>query len=252
VARRRPRPARLARFVVFGQSRSGSTLLLLLLGSHPCVGYDRELLNPDHGYLRGRLRLAAGRALPALVAHRWSTRSQAPVYGFKLLVSQVRSPRLTLRALHLLGWRIVHIEREDVIAQALSGLVASRSGRWGREPGEELEVPRIRIEPPELVRAVRERLGDREAEQRAIAGLPHLTVLYERDLLDEDARARTVAALCRYLGIDERKLTARTARLYDVPYTRIVDGGEELVQQVEAELGAELGRATACALAPSS
>ena len=49
---------------------------------------------------------------------------------------------------------------EDLVTQALSQIVAHRTRRWARSPGEHVDATRIRVEPDELAHA-HDDLGER-------------------------------------------------------------------------------------------
>jgi LPS sulfotransferase NodH len=222
------------KFVIFGEGRSGSTLLAALLNSHPEVRCERELLNHENGYLRNGPLLWALRFAPYPFMALRAARAPASAYGFKLMVGHVHQPRLTLNVLRLLGWKIVHIHREDIVQQALSELVAKSTGRWQRPRSEPATSPRIRVAREDFVDEIRKRLRSRVIEQRALAGIAHHRVVYEHDLADAASWPRTSSALCRYLGLEERALTARLRKVYDESYEQIVENYAELVEAARA------------------
>lgn len=82
--------ARTTRFVVFGLGRNGSTLLASLLDSYPSIRCERELLNPEHGYVRPAPLARALRLAPMPLLALRTLRCPEPVYGFRLL-SQARA-----------------------------------------------------------------------------------------------------------------------------------------------------------------
>ncbi len=53
-----------SKFIIFGQGRSGSTLLMELLDSHPEIKCDSELFTKECGYERNRFKLALYRYYP--------------------------------------------------------------------------------------------------------------------------------------------------------------------------------------------
>ena len=216
------------KFVIYGQSRSGSTLLTLLLRSHPEVHCDRELLNRDHEYVRSRLALEAWRLFPLPLVCWRLVRSGARVYGFKLMVGNARAPRLTLRMLRWLGWRIIHVHREDVAAGAISELVARKTQRWARRRGEHIASPRITIDPDEFLEELRRRMMHQVSELDVLAGVSHLRIVYEQHLRDEEMWDDAAKALCRFLGIPERRLTAEIVKTHEEPYERFVENYDDL------------------------
>src|SRR5262245_59649309 len=80
------------RFVIYGQSRSGSTLLVELLDSQPNVDCDNELFNEVKEFRR-RLISRLVKFCPYSYVDHKSRRCACDAYGFKFLVNQVPFPR---------------------------------------------------------------------------------------------------------------------------------------------------------------
>ena len=120
------------KFIVFGQSRSGSTLLVELLNSHPDVHCDGELFNKSEIYIRSRLLLKFFCRFPFLYIRYRLRTSFERAYGFKLFFFQVKSPEKLLKKLSRHGWKIISIRRENIIAQSLSNIIAFETNLWHR------------------------------------------------------------------------------------------------------------------------
>ena len=119
------RPPR-QKFVIFGQGKSGSTLLTTLFNSHPEIHCDQEILfNPvkfPKLFVRARCRAAV-----------------KPVYGFKVKIYQLNgmtwtSPRQSisdpstfLRYFQQRGWKIIYLRRENLLRTEISNNI-----RWAR------------------------------------------------------------------------------------------------------------------------
>lgn len=97
------------RFVIYGQGRSGSSLLLDLIGSHPEVYCESEIFH----------RKVAGRLVNPwdyLLAR--ADLAPKPVYGCKMKIYQVtedqgiEDPHRFMLDLHAAGWKVVHLVRE--------------------------------------------------------------------------------------------------------------------------------------------
>lgn len=118
------------RFVIFSRGRSGSTLLISLLDSHPQIHCDAELLRQrrlfPYRYVEGHLR-----------------RCRVSAYGFKLLlyhltcIHRMRDPRAFIEQLIAGGFSILHLERENHFRHALSNIWSQEIGRfhsWAGDP----------------------------------------------------------------------------------------------------------------------
>ena len=208
------------RFVVFAQGRSGSTLLTELLNSHPQVYCADEILTWKR---RDPVRYASA----CSVGHRVDT------YGFKVKIYQLKDaqgmedPGAFLRRLHEQNWRIVHLQRRNVLRQALSSMVAEQRRIYHEPAGSNDSLP-VRVDAVELLRRSDERTRFCVEEARALAALPHLRLTYETDLLRADDHARSAGAVFRFLGLSEVPVTTRTRKIGDKSLSQLLDNAEEV------------------------
>lgn len=191
-------PRTRTRFCIFGQGRTGSTLLTTLLDSHPDIRCEDELLR------RPRLK-------PLLYLDRVSRGTEA-AFGFHLKPYHLtRFQRVTdlggfLRRLTEADWTLVHLTRRDVIAHAFSSFHARKHG-WHHRTSDARETTLIEIDPERFVQKVKKRLAWREREAAALEGLEVFPFCYENHLLDPAVRGPALAALVRHLGLREVPLS---------------------------------------------
>ena len=161
---RRPRrdggPER--RFFVFAQGRTGSTLLAALLGAHPDVQCDHEILSvPVFSPLR--------------YVQRMSLICPARVHGFRVKIYQLtgiqrmRQPREFVLALHEAGYRIIHLKRENLLRQSVSNLFALANRRYHYKSGDDRRVGTISVDCRRVVEMIEKRLRYADDEERVVA-----------------------------------------------------------------------------------
>lgn len=214
-------------FLIYGQSRSGSTLLVKLISASPSIHCDGELFSRD--YLSSPTLLRVYNHFPIPFIYQMRGRSKQDVYGFKLLFYQVRYTRYWLRFLHQLGWKVIHIRRRNVVHQAFSSIIAQRSQQWHRRPEGEDRTNQVLIKPDQLERELTKRERWTAQELDFIGDLPRLTLIYEDDLLDANTWPATINKVSAYLGtppfhagsLDERKTDDR-------PYSMLIANYSEL------------------------
>lgn len=181
--------------LIFAQGRSGSTLLVELLNSLPEVRCEGEIL---------QRRVA----FPAAWAEARRLRHRDRLYGFKVKPLQLlHHQNVTdmggwLAGMHGRGWRLVHLERRNLLRQVLSNIAAERYG-WQRRvdtanPGRDP----LHVDPAVLTYWMGVRARWREQEHAALAGLAHETVHYEDDLSDPDRQQATLDRLAAALGVE--------------------------------------------------
>ncbi|WP_129677452.1 sulfotransferase [Candidatus Chloroploca sp. Khr17] len=224
-------------FVVYGQARTGSTLLVRLLQSHPQIQCAGEILS------RGRWHRHVKRYLHTMVRHipepyvLWeASRTAKDTFGFKLLHNQVPvSPRL-MSNLHRHGWQLIHIQRRNLFDVAISRQVAERKRHWG-EYKPSLQEDRIEIPPEDFLRQLQQCVALRQKERYTLADLPHLSVVYEDDLLHEEDRQRICTSIFAALCIAPHQVATTKKRSWDRPYSELVTNYAELQALMETEQG---------------
>ena len=221
-------------FVLYGQSRSGSTLVAELAGSHPDVVCEGELLSPEWGYVRNSfVRYFLIRYPFPYFAWR-RRRAGATAYGFKLMSYQLATPRAALRRLSQTGWRFVHVRRRNRFHQSLSQLIALKSGHWHTRGGREAPRYRVRIDVEELNEELATREAWTRAEEAAIADLPRLTIEYEADLADSQRWGETMRRVFQYLGVAPAPVSTELRRTDERDYPEVIENYAELLASLRA------------------
>jgi hypothetical protein len=213
-----------AKFVLYAQGRSGSTLLGELLGSHDDVLFADEVL--------GRRVRHTQRYVDGL---RKSPAARRRVYGFHVKVYQlsdtqlVADPREWLADCVARGWKVVYLRRRNYIRQALSNMTRREMNTSHFRTGDGLARPRLRIEPELFRQLVENRAITTEWEAATLAGIPHVAVEYERDLLDPARWDETTAGLFDHLGLAPRPVTTTLRKINTGPIGALVDNYEDIV-----------------------
>jgi LPS sulfotransferase NodH len=181
--------------LIFAQGRSGSTLLVELLNSLAEVRCEGEIL---------QRRVA----FPAAWAEAHRRRHRDRLYGFKVkplqLLHHQRVPDMGRWLARMQGrdWRLIHLERRNLLRQVVSNVAAERYG-YGRRVGASGPVREpLHVDPAVLTYWMGVRARSREQEHAALAGLPHETVCYEDDLGDPVSQQAALDRLAAVLGVE--------------------------------------------------
>lgn len=211
-------------FVLFAQGRSGSTLLGELLGCHPSVYFAGELLAAPVGSPRRRVDMV-----------RW--RHPRHVVGFHVKiyqltdVQQVADPGAWLRAVHSRGWRVIALRRENLLRQVLSNMTALARERYHDRGATDDRQP-LHVDPEDLLHWMRVRADAARQEEQALAGLPHVALGYESDLLDPAAWPATAARAFRHLGLEPVPVTSTLRRSNPGRLDELVENWPEVAASV--------------------
>jgi hypothetical protein len=191
------------RFYIFGQGRTGSTLLVTMLDSHPQVHCEDELLFHPRllpmQYVRGKCGAA-----------------REPVVGFHVKCYQLtrdqamKTARPFVDQLEQAGWKMIFLRREQVLKHAISPILAKARNLWHIGQGNQEQAPpeAVSLNPAAVVGAIRGREKFARIEAEIVRDYDHLPIVYEQDLSTPEQRAQTSTRLCDYLGIESRQLSS--------------------------------------------
>jgi hypothetical protein len=197
------------RFVIYGQGRSGSSVLLDLIGSHPDVYCESEIFN----------RKVAARLLrPWDYLQARAALSPKPAYGCKMKIYQmtddqgIEDPHRFMLDLHEDGWKVIHLVRKDLFRKALSLVIAETRGQFLDRKGGGSGIDSITVNPYRLEEAMRQRREADLAELAALEAVPHVRVTYEDDLLDGTKHQAVSDRVLHYLGLESAPVETRYTR----------------------------------------
>jgi hypothetical protein len=205
-------------FAIMSMGRTGSTLLVDLLGSHPQIECRGELINPMMGMFKDHPGLPLREFLDG---HAYQT--TRPIRGFKMPVNWILYYPGILEEFRRDAYRIVRLRRDDALEHFLSVKLAKRNANWGSDRS--YDVERVTIPPWEWLNFVGMRHALEDAMDRFCAGLETLRVTYE-EILQET----THAAILEFLGADRRTLTTTTVRGRTRPTPEVVENYDALVR----------------------
>lgn len=222
------------RFVIFGQGRTGSSLLVDLLNSHPDIRCESELYNRDtdvffsaatmRSYAEGRSRVVPEAA-----------------YGFKFKVYQLRDQKVAdvpgfVHRFHHDGWKIIYLWRENLLRHALSNAVSMLRGTAHLKKGEKLAKS---LYPFTMdARVLLEHMDNRAAalrEERAILqGIAHLDINYERDLRSPLTRTAALQRTLEFLGMPHYELQTGLQRISAESLREMLANYDEIAAALKA------------------
>lgn len=219
------------RFVILAQGRSGSSLLVDLLNSHPQISCLAEIF--DSGVVTNVRH-------PTAFAAGLCCLSTNDAGGFKVKVYQIKNtrcstPRSFLQRFQEKGWKTIYLKRANLLRHALSDIRSEKTRIFHHtgdgEDGELRSTRRrkVSITPEELFRTIRFREDCLEQEKEALDGLPHLTIEYERDLLEDESKVATMNGIFDYLGLPPHECSTAMKKVTSRDISDIVENHEEIL-----------------------
>lgn len=182
------------KFAIFTYQRTGSTLLIDLLNSHPQIDCDGEiLLNQMYS--------------PSKYVHYRTNLTLNTAYGFKLQIShleyqRIQNPGLFVKNIHKSGFNLIKLVRRDLWRTAISLQYAISSQKFHfKNSHQESQLPNVRIEPQDLLDKFIWILNQNRLLDQITDDLPHLDLVYEDDLLNNERHQITIDRICDYIGV---------------------------------------------------
>lgn len=217
------------KFLIFAQGRTGSTLLVDLINSHPDVFSYGEIFN---GEVIRQVRY------PRIYAEALSSLSKAPVCGFKVKIGQIqhdqhKDPRQILLDFHRHGWRIIYLKRDNYLQHVVSDLLAEASTVFHDMDGSHANKRRkIHVDSNQLVQFMQLRETCQEQERQALRSIPHLQVTYETDLLGEEQQRRTCSRVFAFLQVDDHEASTVLHKVTAANLADKIENYEEVVDKL--------------------
>ncbi|TVQ05932.1 MAG: hypothetical protein EA359_02005 [Balneolaceae bacterium] len=222
--------SRANKFVILSQSRSGSTLLKELLGSHPSIQCEGEILALTDGYLSNRFTLKAWQRLPILYFYCRKFQSKREVYGFTLFIYHTPYIKGSIETLSKMGWKIIHLKRKNIINQVISNIIARRNWYFHNFNNIDRTADNsFDISEDEFLKAIRIRINWHQKEKSILHNVEHLQVIYEDDLEDNNKWQDTVDKIFNYLKIESMPVNSGLHKTYTKSYSELVCNYRDLI-----------------------
>src|SRR5215210_3914678 len=195
----------MVRFILLGQGRSGSSLIMESLAEHPEVRIGGELFHCEEEPRRHAFRLLnggepvdnqesrhyrAGADAAQFLEHNvFRPRPSARAVGFKMFYVHARRNANEKQAWnHLLinnDIRVIHLIRAHMLESYISLRVAFMTGEWERQKSStapRAEAPMLKLEPKVCEAHFNQELAWRQWARQSFRLHPFLEIEYEKDV----------------------------------------------------------------------
>lgn len=193
------------KFIIFGQGRTGSSLLTRLIDQHPKVFCDREIF----GQKSSPIFLFPAKYIES--NSRKPETKPASIYGFKMKIYQlytdqkIKNVKRLLKKLNNRGWKFIFLYREDEIAHNVSAFKAFSLGKWVVEKSDQdgkTQNDKLYIDPEQFKKSVLWRRKFSEMERACLIDIPHIEVSYEKDLIVSENHQNVCDRIFEFLGVE--------------------------------------------------
>lgn len=192
-------------FIIFSSNRTGSTLLLMLLKSHPEIDCKGEIF---HEFTKLKYKKVA-------FPHHFidgNKPNSAKVFGFSLKTQHInivlsKKYKNIISDLNKKGWKIIYLKRLNIFRQAVSHLIATINHQWHYFPRKPINKKKVNIDCNKLLETIIwfEKLAC--LEKKILTEINHIKIIYEKDLLEEKNHQKTCDNISQFLGITPNKVS---------------------------------------------
>lgn len=239
LVRRRPRNVRV---LIFGQGRTGSTLLEDLLCSTGHFAKYGEILGKGASSVRFPAAFLKGSARRCSSKHFVCHVKPDHLRIYRLRAG--RGPldiRAFLKSMVTDGFKVIHLTRRNQLAQFLSQQMAEARGQYHKRD-DRPEIRRVIVDRQQLKKFIEWRKARDDEEAAALEGLNFIEVEYERDLEKLSVHQPTVDRILGCLSIETRPVQTSLRKVNHRRWREIVENYDEF-----AVWARELGLADALA-----
>lgn len=215
------------KFVIFCSPRVGSGLLSNLLNSHPDIHVDDVILAPDR---------AKKLFLPIRYIKGYSMAFEKSVYGFKIHPANPDYQKLDtqkiLLNLHQEGWKIIYLKRANLVRQQISLIIAAQRKQWFDTVENPLTNSMFYIDKEKLINKIQKQETHLINENKSLEKIPHITVTYEKELLQNEQHQKTTDRVFEYLDIESVPVKTKFKRTTTERLSDFIENYEEVVSAI--------------------
>lgn len=225
------------KFIVFGQSRSGSTLLVDLINLHPEIKCEGELLQHDWGYMPSKYMCKVLSYYPyPFFNYRYRLSKGNALYGFKLFIYHLKKSHEKIKKMTDDGWKIIYLKRENILRQVVSNQIAKQTRTWHTKKGKGNPEYQVHLPISLLQQGLSNRQGWCFLEYQCLKDREYLKVVYEKDLENSSHHQETAEKVFRFLGVDSCRVNSELCKTDLRSYEEIISNYDEVIQFLQDSL----------------
>lgn len=213
-------------FVVLDIGQSGGMHLFQWFYAHKKITFQEDILSQAVRF-------------PRMSVYQRVRQCNSDVYGFSATVEQLRQvqrmadPNQFLQDLHRGGCRVIYLHRRDALRHALATLKTYSVNFRFDTPESIARTGRFTVNVGELIDCL-QYLDNQRVEAHAILNeVPHLSLVYEEDLIDPNNYQMTAERLSTFLDIPDIQPIGNPLKLVHQQLEDIVTNYDELCKGLE-------------------
>lgn len=218
------------KFIIFSQGRSGSNLLTDLLNCHPDIFCEDEIFHKN--LVRRKL------FFPMLYIRGQTVKVKEKNYGFQLkplhlIKSTFISPEKIMTTLHKNGWKIIYLQRRNLLRQVISIMIGMQRQQWHGTQKEPFVKYNFFIDSKKLIKEIQRRENLTLQQKKMLAHISsNFERNYEDDLLKSEQHQKTADRVFEYLGLDSVPVKTKLIKASSDRLSDMIVNYEEIVSTI--------------------
>ena len=212
-------------FLIYTLGRTGSTLLTDLISHLPDTKCEGEILsskpvNP-HGIIAGRVKECEGFN-----------------YGFKVKTAHLQNPRDFLEMLQKDNWKLIYLDRRNLVDLCVSCLYARESGSFFYYKTKFLGLrgrkrPRVELNIEEIFGMLDQNSALIEYDLNLLSDFSCLKINYELDLQCNNSHRNTLNKITEYFGLSYFKNQIKVATSKSIPsHSKVISNWSDIYSKL--------------------
>ena len=195
-------------FLIYTLGRTGSTLLMDLISHLPGTKCEGEILSskPVNPY--------------GIIADR-TEECEGFNYGFKVKTAHLHNPRNFLKMLQEHNWKLIYLDRTNLVDICVSYLYARESGSFfyykTKFPGLRGRRPRVELNIGEIIDMLDKNSALIEYDLNLLSDFSYLKINYELDLQCSTSHRNTLNKITEYFGLTYFKNQIKVPTTKSIP-----------------------------------
>ncbi len=229
--------------VIITSQRTGSSLLVECLRSHPQVNCHYEILKKGYGDKTiGRTKqstmlfyvyryLLRGAWNPTKMLNSFFTKEVGQITAFKAMYTQLIDPRVRHYLRKHTEIKIIHLRRDNLLKQYVSNVLNRRSVRGDRKfsnTKEPLPIIAKRISPAKAIKAMRRNKKLFEYYEQLFSKHHKINLVYETMIEGQSLSETAKAAVVGLLSIDPAPMTGPFIKMNPDKLALMVENYDDL------------------------
>jgi hypothetical protein len=217
------------RIVIYGQGRTGSTLLESLLASTGYFAKHGELLAPKFRVIKYPMKFIRG------LAKSKNTRGfifHLKSYHLTKKRKKTIEPSHFLEELQKDGWFIIYLRRENKVKHALSSIIAHQRGSF-HKVDDKIEELNVHVDCENLRRRINKRIKIDRIDVESLKNISFHEVVYDLDLEHEHNHQSTIDNILKKIHLEPKMASSKQRKIYRAPLHEIIKNYDEFIDCVQ-------------------